>query len=202
MTADEVADPRMVIRTLEDARAALAAALSPKEVKHCERAATTAKKLAERFGVDAERAEFAGLLHDVARALSDAELLAVARRYDIEVSNVDRSRPYLLHAEVGAKLLEETMGVTDPYVLAAVASHTFGRVGMSDLEKVIYLADTIEPARRFPGVDRVREAAQKSLDGAMRLAYRVVICHLTERGRPLHPRTVEVWNWLCLEASG
>lgn len=190
------------VTTLEEAHAALAAALEPKEVRHCERTADTARTLAERFGLDAKKAEFAGMLHDVARALSDTELLAVARRYDIPVSNVDRVRPYLLHAEVGARLLAETMGIEDEEVLSAVASHTFGRVGMTELEKVIYLADTIEPARSFPGVERVRGAAERGLDDAMRVAYRVVICHLTERGRPLHPRTVEVWNWLCLAVEG
>jgi len=197
-----LSEVRGPVRTLFQAREAIGVALSPKEVRHCERTAAAAREIADRFELDADKAEFAGLLHDVARALSDTELLAVARRYDIPVSNVDRVRPYLLHAEVGARLLKETLGVDDPDVLAAVASHTFGRVEMSALEKVIYLADTIEPARSFPGVDRIRDAVERDLNDAMRVAYRVVICHLTERGRALHPRTVEVWNWLCLEERG
>lgn len=193
---------REVGRLMVSAREALAAALSPEDVAHCERAAATARGLAERFGVDEERAEFAGLVHDIARALAPEELLAVARRYDIPVSDVDRGRPYLLHAEVGARLVGETLGVTDEEVLSAVASHTFGRVGMDDLEKIVYLADTIEPGREFAGVGEIRQAAKRSLDEAMSRAYRHAICHLTEKGRPLHPRTVEVWNWLCRRAAG
>ena len=184
------------------AHEALAAALSESEVEHCHRTSATARALALRFGLDAQKAEYAGLVHDIARALSANELLAVARRYTIPVSNVDRARPYLLHAEVGARLLTETLSVTDAEIVQAVASHTFGRVGMSDLEKVVYLADTIEPSRSFEGVDDVREAAEGDLDAAMRMAYRLAICVLTEKGRPLHPRTVEVWNWLCLAENG
>lgn len=184
------------------AREALAAALEPEEVTHCERTAASARALAERFGLDADKAELAGLVHDIARALSPEEMLAVARRYDIPVSDVDRGRPYLLHAEVGARLLGETLKVDDPEIVSAVASHTFGRVGMRDLEKVIYLADTIEPSRTFEGVGRLRQLAMRDLDAAMMQAYRLAICHLTEKGRPLHPRTVEVWNWLCRQAAG
>lgn len=180
------------------ARQALAAALSQEEVAHCERTAATARDLAQAHGLDEDKAEFAGLVHDIARALSKEELLAVARRYEIPVSNVDRARPYLLHAQVGAHLLPETLGVDDPEVIDAVASHTFGRVGMTDLDKVIYLADTIEPSRGFAGVDELRATARRDLDEAMRVAYRLAINHLTEKGRPLHPRTVEVWNWLTL----
>jgi predicted HD superfamily hydrolase involved in NAD metabolism len=187
---------------LARAREVLAGAMSPEELRHCERTSETARELAVRFGEDVERATYAGLVHDIARAMRDSELLAVARRYDIPVSNVDRMRPYLLHAEVGAHLVCETLDVDDPIVLSAVASHTFGRVGMTDLEKIIYLADTIEPARDYPGVEELRDAAGRDLDEAMRASYRRAICHLTERGKPLHPRTVDVWNWLCLETGG
>lgn len=199
MNSSETADLGTMMRS---ARAALSAALPLDEVAHCERTAATARELAGRFGLDEEKAEFAGLVHDIARALAPEELLAVARRYGIPVSDVDRGRPYLLHAEVGAKLLAETLQVDDPEVLDAVASHTFGRVGMGPLEKVVYLADTIEPDREFAGVGEIRQAARRDLDEAMSRAYRQAICHLTDKRRPLHPRTVEVWNWLCRKAAG
>jgi predicted HD superfamily hydrolase involved in NAD metabolism len=182
---------------LARAREALARAMSPEEVEHCERTSATATELARRFGGDVEKATYAGLVHDIARAMSDDDLLVAARRYSIPVTNVDRMRPYLLHAEVGAHLVTEILGVDDPEVTAAVASHTFGRVGMSDLEKIVYLADTVEPARDYAGIERLREAAERDLNEAMVASYERTICHLAERGRPLHPRTVDVWNWLC-----
>ncbi len=164
--------------------------------QHFLRTAGTAAELAERFGVDVERARLAGLLHDYARAVPRGELIDRAKAYGIEVGDVERQFPYLLHAELGARLAQEELGLDDEAVVDAIRYHTVGRVGMSDLEKIVYLADMIEPARDFEGVEDIREAARRDLDEAFRLGYRLSLEHLVRAGKLIHPDTVEVWNWL------
>lgn len=182
-------------QTVDEAR--LAECLAPEDWQHSLRTAATAVELATRFGSDMCKARTAGLLHDYARCVRRAELPAVADRLGITVDEIELQSPYLLHAEVGARLAAEELGIDDEEILAAVASHTIGRPGMSDLEKIIYLADMIEPARAFEGVDEVREAATRDLDEAFRLGYQLSLEHLVTVGKPIHPRTVAVWNWLC-----
>ncbi len=164
--------------------------------QHFLRTAATAARLAERFGVDVEKARLAGLLHDYARSIGREDLVKRALEYGIEVGPVERRFPYLLHAQVGARLAEDELGVDDEKVLDAIRYHTLGRVGMSDLEKIVYLSDMIEPERRFEGVESIREAAESDLDRAFRLGYRLSLEHLVASGKLIHPATVEVWNWL------
>lgn len=170
--------------------------LGPNEWQHSLRTAATAAALAERFGVDAQKARLAGLLHDYARSVPRAELPAVAAELGIEYGDVERTFPYLLHAAVGARLASKELNLTDDEVLRAVENHTVGRPHMTDLEKIIYLADMIEPERTFEGVDEIRKAAAGDLDAAFRLGYALSLHHLISAGKLIHPRTVEVWNWL------
>lgn len=170
--------------------------LSASDWKHSLRTAATAASLAERFGVDVEKARVAALLHDYARSIPKSELADVAARLGIEVGEVEDQFPYLLHAEVGARLVADELGVENEEVLAAIAGHTVGRPGMSDLEKIVYLADMIEPERTFEGVDEMRAEAKRDLDAAFRLGYSLSLQHLVAAGKLIHPRTVAVWNWL------
>lgn len=170
--------------------------LGAKDWQHSLGTAAAAADMAARFGVDVEKARIAGLLHDYARNIALDELPVTARRLGLDVDEVEEEFPYLLHSPVGAKLVQEELGVTDNDVLAAIANHTVGRPGMSDLEKIIYLADMIEPARHFEGADSIRELAATDLDAAFRLGYALSLRHLVESGKLIHPRTAAVWNWL------
>jgi predicted HD superfamily hydrolase involved in NAD metabolism len=191
----------MAALTSEQARAALAERLTPKALKHCERVAATAADLAERFGVDVDEARLAGLLHDWGREEGDAALLAAARAYRLPVHDVDRAVPYLLHAEVSAVELKEAFPDLPAAIVDAVACHTFGRVGMTPLDKVVYVADTIEPKRDFPGVEDLRAMAHGcTLDELFVATYARSIAGVIERRRPIHPGTAEVWNWIVTEA--
>jgi predicted HD superfamily hydrolase involved in NAD metabolism len=190
-----------VAPTVAEAREALAARLSVPALAHCERVAETAAGLAERFGVDVEAARLAGLLHDWGRDIPAEELLRIAETRGIPVTEADRAVPYLLHGEVAAAELREVFPGLDDEITHAVACHTFGSTSMSELDRIVYIADTIEPSRDQPGVDKLRRiAAEESLDDTFVAAYARSITHIVKRRRPLHPNTVSVWNAVLAEA--
>ena len=190
--------------TFDDARALLAKRLRPESLGHCERVAEIARGLAVRLGADAEQAALAGLLHDWSRDESTEELLDFARGHGLPVSDVDRAVPYLLHAGVAAVQVSEAFPGIDPAVVGAIASHTLGEAGMTDLMRIVYVADTIEPARTFDGVEELRRLAS---DPAATLAevcfacYRRSLMHIVDSGRRIHPDSVRAWNALVAEAG-
>lgn len=186
----------MTVAHLRVDKARVEERLTPADWQHSLRTAATAAALAERFGADVEKARLAGLLHDYARSIPKHELVDVAVCLGIEVGEVEEEFPYLLHAEVGARLVAEELGIDDEDVLAAIANHTVGRPDMTDLEKIIYLSDMIEPERTFEGVDDMRAEAERDLDAAFRLGYSLSLQHLVAAGKLIHPRTIAVWNRL------
>jgi predicted HD superfamily hydrolase involved in NAD metabolism len=175
---------------------ALSQKLSPKRWNHCRGVEETAIRMARRYGVDTGKAMQAGLLHDCAREIPVDVLLALAKRHHIDIDDIERNEPVLLHAPVGAVLAERDYGITDQEVLAAIRSHTVGGKGMNVLAKIIFLADFIEPGRVFSGVDRLRQLADTDLDHALIAAYDHTILYIVERGNILHPATVEGRNEL------
>lgn len=175
---------------------------STESLAHAERVADVAAELAEHFGIDVPTARLAGLLHDWARDLSTQELLEAAERFDIEVAPLDRQVPYLLHATVGAALLAVTFAGLPKEVTDAVRAHTYGTGHMSPLEKVVYVADMIEPARDFDAAPELRRAAAEvSLDELFRRAYARSVEHLIATKRHIHPETVAVWNAQVADGS-
>jgi predicted HD superfamily hydrolase involved in NAD metabolism len=178
---------------LTRARALARAHLGEESYAHCERVAATAKLLAERHGVDPDQAELAGLLHDFSRDEDEEDLLDGADSMGLTVLPVERENPYLLHARVGAARLAAGMPDLPEPVRSAVAAHTVGAVPMSALDKVIYLADMIEPARVYDGVESLRVSCERdSLDECFRRAYARSVEHVRAGGRPLHPLTADV----------
>ena len=186
----------------EEARAALAMRLGSRSLAHAEAVAATAGELAERFGVDVEAARLAGLLHDWCKDTPAEELLFEARVRDIEITDVDRMRPYLLHGPVGAALLADRYPDLDAEIRRAVEIHTFGAATMTDLDRILYVADMIEPGRDYRGVDKLRAAScVETLPELLLLAYRRSVTHVIRARRPLHPRTLEVWNSLVADKA-
>ncbi|MBX5465547.1 MAG: bis(5'-nucleosyl)-tetraphosphatase (symmetrical) YqeK [Clostridia bacterium] len=159
----------------------LRARVSPPRYYHSLGVADTAVLLAARWGVDPERARLAGLLHDWARELTDEETAAVARRFGLP-ERAGGYRTALLHGPVAAALLREEMGFEDEVVLEAIELHTVGRPGMSRLARVVWLADSIEPTRSYPGVEELRRQACESLEEAMASALRSSIRFLRSQG--------------------
>lgn len=163
--------------------------LSAGRFAHVLAVAETAARLAERFGADVDKAWLAGLLHDYARELPLADMRRLAAAHGV-LARVAEPSAALLHAPLGAALLPLELGVADPEVLRAVALHTTGDAAMTALDKVVYLADYIEPGRCFPGVEAVRSLAARDLDAAVLAALRNTAEALRLEGRPLDRRSL------------
>ena len=156
------------IRTL-DIQGRLARTLSPDILAHVYRTAEMARTLAERHGVDPDRAELAALLHKVAHPYRDAELLARAEYFEVPVSATEARVPRLLHGKIGAEILRHEWGITDEELLQAVRHYVAGSPRMGTLEKIVFLADKLEPDRdKFYGdLDPIRALAMTDLDAAV-----------------------------------
>ncbi len=174
----------------------LSQVLSGKRFSHSLGVSQTAADIAARYGENVEKARLAGLLHDCARSLSSNNLLQMAESFGIVVNDVERCQPVLLHAPLGANLAKIEYGVDDPEILAAIRLHTTGGSNMSTLEKIIYLADCIEPSRDFPGVDKLRSLTDTDLNAALLAAFDQSLHYVIEQGLLIHPATMEGRNYL------
>lgn len=168
--------------------------LSEKRLAHSKGTARTAVKLAEIFKADVKKAHIAGMLHDIAKGLSDEALLNAAQKYGILADEVEVLNAQLLHGKVAAYMAREEFGIVDEDILNSISYHTTGRIGMSKLEKIIYVADFIEPTRNFEGIDELREAAEKSLDKAVLACAKQCMSYVIKKGCLLHQNTVNVYN--------
>lgn len=177
----------------------LAKRLSSKRFQHSLGVSTTAMELAACFGCDIEKAKLAGLLHDLAREVPKNELLPRAQAFGIVVSDIEEAELVLLHAPLAAKMAQAEFGVDDWEILQAIVLHTTGGVGMTALDKIIYLADVIEPGRNFTGVDEIRKVARTDLDKAVLVALEQSICHIIQKGGLLHPATIAARNEILLK---
>lgn len=174
----------------------LGAALSPRRLRHCYGVRDTAVQLARRYGADIGQAAVAGLLHDCARELPKNNLLNIVQSSGIVVTDLERDEPVLLHAPAGSVVAQRDYGVDDPAVCQAIRLHTTGGAVMTLLDKIIFLADYIEPGRTFPGVDNLRRLAQQDLDKAVLAAFDQTLRFLLQKGRLIHLATVEGRNGL------
>jgi predicted HD superfamily hydrolase involved in NAD metabolism len=171
-----------------------------KRFEHSLSVRDTAVKLAKFYKADVEKARLAGLVHDCAKDKSGEELLSIASAAGYHIDEVSLDSPKLLHGVVGAIIAKEVMGIEDEDVLNAVIYHTTGRKGMSTLEKIIYIADYVEPLREFPGVEKMRQDVYVNLDSAMLYAFDSTIRYVIERGQMIHPYSVEGRNHVIIES--
>ena len=156
----------------------------------CERAA---RKLAERFGGDPEKAGVAALLHDITKHLSPQEQLNLCEKYGIIPCTVEKSEPKMLHGKTAAAIAREEYGMPEE-ICDAIAYHTTGRRGMTLLDKILYLADYIEDTRDFSGVEKARKLARQDIDRALLYCYDQTLTDLVERGKLIHSDTVAAYN--------
>ena len=168
--------------------------LKPSRYEHVLGVVETAVFLANRFGVDIEKARLAALLHDAGRAYKHSELLPEAVRRNLQFSEIERDNPVLLHAAIGADMLAD-FGITDPAIIQAVKYHTVGGEKMTRLDKIIYFADMIEPNRAYHGVKELRKLAHKAtLDEMVFEGIRQSIIFVAEKKTLLHPSTIAAYN--------
>ena len=167
-------------------------ALDEKRFDHSLGVAYTCATLAFVHGGDIEQALTAGMLHDCAKCLSHEEKLTICKENGIEVSTSEEASPGLLHAKVGAYLAEHEYGVPDPEILSAIRCHTTGKPAMSLLDKLLYVADYIEPNRKMlPHLDEVRREAYRDLDRCVLMILEHTMTYLSEKAKVLDPVTQE-----------
>ncbi len=171
--------------------------LSEELYRHSLGVAESAVQLAELYHADRDRAYLAGLIHDYAKEVEPAALLNKADQMNLPLDPVIRFEGHkLLHAPVGAALVSKELGVEDPEIIRAVAYHTTGRADMTVLEKVVYLADFIEPNRDYLEVEQLRLLSRKGLDAALLVAVNYTIALVLKRGLMLHLDSVNLRNSL------
>jgi len=168
--------------------------LDERRIAHVAGCESEAIELARRWGEDPETAAEAGILHDITKRLSHEEQLNLCEKYAIICDSAERVTPKLLHAKTGAAVAKELFGVRDP-VYEAIRWHTTGKADMTLLEKIIYLADYIEPTRDFPGVDALRELAYEDLDRAMLLGLQMTIEEVRSHGEEPYIDTITACAW-------
>lgn len=156
----------------------------------------TAASLAMRYGCDIEDAQTAGLLHDCAKCLSDERRVAICEKNNIPITDLESRNPFLLHAKAGACLAKKKYGVRNPDILNAIRSHTTGRQGMSLLEKIVFIADYIEPSRKHaPNLEEVRKLAFTDLDAALIKILGDTLHYLKTSGGDIDPVTEQTWRY-------
>ena len=170
------------------------AMLDERRIAHVAGCESEAIELARRWGEDPETAAEAGILHDITKRLSHEEQLNLCEKYAIICDSAERVTPKLLHAKTGAAVARERFGVRDA-VYEAIRWHTTGKPDMTLLEKIIYLADYIEPTRDFPGVDTLRELAYEDLDRALLLGLQMTIEEVRSHGEEPYIDTLTACAW-------
>lgn len=169
--------------------------LKANRVNHVLGCRDTAARLAKIWGVDETDAARAGMLHDVTKALDGPLQLTLCAAYGKILSDFSRRYPKTLHALTGSLVAERIFG-ENPQVVAAIASHTTGKAGMTMLEKIIYVADYMEPNRDFPGVEQLRYLAETDMDAALKLGLEMTLEHLKTQGAEVSPESREALAYL------
>ena len=168
--------------------------LSPYRLHHSLEVAKSAKQLADKYGYDAEKAYFAGLLHDITKEADAEETFSLADKYSIFMSQLEKDNKKLWHAITGAGYIKNVLNIEDEEIIDAVRYHTTGRADMSLCEKILFVADFISSDRNYNGVDSMREKAQISLETAMLEGLEFTITELIEKHAPVHPDTLDAYN--------
>ena len=169
--------------------------LKPNRVAHVLGCRDTAARLAAIWGVDETDAARAGMLHDITKALDGPLQLTLCQEYGKILSAFSRKYPKTLHALTGSLVAERIFG-ENAAVVAAIESHTTGKAAMNMLEKIIYVADYMEPNRDFPGVEELRRLAETDMDAALKLGLETTLAHLARLGDEVSPESRQALEYL------
>ena len=170
--------------------------LDPKRFEHTLGVAYTAAALAMCYEVDINKAQTAGLLHYCAKCMSNEKKLLICEKHHIPVNDVEKKNPFLLHAKVGSYLAMKQFCIHDQDIINAILNHTTGRPGMSQLEKIIYIADYIEPGRKqAPNLTQVRRMAFQDLDKALLQILGDTLKYLNSIYSPIDPMTQKTYEF-------
>lgn len=169
--------------------------LKPERVAHVLGCRDTARELALLWGADPDAAARAGLLHDITKALPGDLQIEVCKSYSVELDCFSMENPKTLHARTGSLVADKIFGET-PEVVSAIRWHTTGKENMSVLEKIIYIADYMEPNRKFAGVEQLRELAYRDLDQALKLGLNMTLDMLKKQGRTISRESMCALDYL------
>lgn len=161
--------------------------------------AESAKELARRYGADEEKAEVAGILHDVMKEASCEEQLEVIEKAGMTITELEKAEKKFYHQISGAVYVKSVLGIDDEEVINSIRYHTTGRENMSLMEQIIYLADFISADRNYDDVEIMREKTRISKEDGMIYAMGYTIVSNIKKGNVLHPETVNAYNWVIKE---
>lgn len=185
-------------------RRAMEKSLEPKRFEHTLGVAYTAANLAMVHGADIDKALTAGMLHDCAKCMSHRKQLALCEKNYMLLSEMEEAEDSpLLHAKAGSILARKEYGITDADILNAISYHTTGRPQMGLLEKIIYIADYIEPGREYAkrtaeqvqGFEEVRKLAYIDLDAALCRILSDILAYLTKKGGKIDSMTSRTYAY-------
>jgi len=169
--------------------------LNPNRVAHVLGCRDTAVELAKRWGANVTDAARAGILHDITKAIDGPLQLTLCEAYGKILSDFSRKYPKTLHALTGSLVAQRIFGENEE-VVSAICHHTTGKADMTLLQKIIYVADYMEPCRDFPGVEELRRLAFTDLDAALKLGLNMTLEHLARQGAEVSPESKEALAWL------
>ncbi len=170
--------------------------LSKSRYEHTLGVEFTAAAMAMKFGADIDRTELAGLLHDCAKCIDDEEKIEECKKYNVAITLVEKRNPFLIHSKLGAVYAKEKYGVKDEEILSAIRCHTTGRPDMTLLEKIIFIADYIEPARdKAKNLSLIRRVAFEDIDEAMYIILRDTLEYLRSGEGELDTATEETYSF-------
>lgn len=168
-------------------------------LNHTLRVVEESKKLATIYNIDINKVVTASLLHDCAKFKDKNNLLKVVNDFDIILDDISTNNQELIHGPLGAQIAKHKYNINDPDILNSIRYHTTGRKDMSQMEKIVYIADYIEPNRKFPGVEKVRKLAYENLDKSLAIAMDQTIVFLVQNNRIISTDTIEARNQLKIK---
>lgn len=170
--------------------------LDPMRYEHSLSVSYTCMNLAMCYGYDLVKAETAGLLHDCGKRYSDSIILKKCKKHEILITAEEEEAPAVLHANYGAWLAQHKYGISDPEILSAILYHTTGKPNMSTLEKIVYIADYIEP-RRYKAADlpQIRMLAYQDLDETMYQILKGSLIYLKKKGTNINPMSQKAYDY-------
>lgn len=173
--------------------------LDAKRFEHTLGVAYTAASLAMCYDEDINRALTAGLLHDCAKCISNEKKIAICEKHNIPINEVEWENPFLLHAKVGSYMAMKQFNIHDQDIINAILNHTTGRPGMSPLEKIVYIADYIEPGRKqAPNLQLIRKMAFQNINQALVNILGDTLQYLESTGTPIDVMTQKTYDFYIL----
>lgn len=169
--------------------------LDPMRYEHSISVSYTCIALAMRYGYDIKKAELAGLMHDCAKRYTDNELIARCKKHGIALTPAELAAPAVVHAKYGAWLIKHKYGIHDEEILSAIACHTTGKADMGTLDKILYIADYIEPRRdKASNLPEMRHLAFQDLDQTLYRILGSTLDYLTKKGSLIDPMTMQAYE--------